>query len=533
MLRNWVLIFAVLQALASYSQVQLEVDPFAAAFFAQGITQEDLREHVTTLSSPQFEGRETGTPGNEKAAQYLMDELIGIGVQRVPGMPSFFQDVRFTWLKWENVGLKVNGNEYKHMRDFLTVQDDNANLPNFQTDDILFLGYGIDDSTYTDYGRSQVNGKVIMIYKGEPLNKDSISYVTGSRSYSKWSSSISLKLEAAARHKARAVLIVDPELSKTISSNRNRVLGQSLYFDSPKAPTVPNHLYISVEVAKEIIGEKQEIFMKNLNTIRNTGLGRPQHLPADVLIQQHLTRNVVYSKNVLGFIPGIDSLLRDEVVVVSAHYDHLGKRGASIFPGADDNGSGTSAVLEVMESLLATKAEGVGPRRSVACIFFTGEEKGLLGSRYYSENPLIPLDQTVADVNVDMIGRVDKKHEENPHYIYVIGSDRLSTELHYINEEVNSSFTHLDLDYTYNERDDPNRIYYRSDHYNFAKHGIPSIFYFSGLHDDYHRPSDTAEKLYYDKYETVARLIFHNVLEIANRDKRLEVDVQDATTYDR
>ena len=232
-------------------------------------------------------------------------------------------------------------------------------------------------------------------------------------------------------------------------------------------------------------------------------------------------------------MPGLDSPLPADVLVLSAHYDHLGKRGNSIFHGADDNGSGTTAVLEIMETLSEAKKEGLGPKRSVACIFFTGEEKGLLGSKYYSEHPVIPLSQTVANVNVDMIGRFDEAHQQNPNYIYIIGSNRLSTELHQINEAVNASFTHLDLDYTFNAKDDPNRFYYRSDHYNFAKHGIPSIFYFSGVHEDYHRPSDTPEKILYNKYETVTKLIFHTVWELANRSQRIVVDVKDDTIYNR
>ena len=154
----------------------------------------------------------------------------------------------------------------------------------------------------------------------------------------------------------------------------------------------------------------------------------------------------------------------------------------------------------------------------------TGEEKGLLGSQYYSEHPLFPLDKTVADVNIDMIGRIDDHHPDS-NYTYVIGSDRLSTELHEINETVNKKYTHLNLDYTYNRDDDPNRFYYRSDHYNFAKKGIPSIFYFSGVHDDYHRPSDTPDKIMFGKAETIARLAFHTAWELANRDERIKFDV--------
>ena len=157
-------------------------------------------------------------------------------------------------------------------------------------------------------------------------------------------------------------------------------------------------------------------------------------------------------------------------------------------------------------------------------MWLTGEEKGLLGSEYYVNHPIFPLENTIVDVNVDMIGRVDEAHEDNPKYIYVIGADRLSSELHEINEAANRTYTHLELDYTFNAEDDPNRYYYRSDHYNFAELGIPAIFYFSGVHDDYHKITDTVEKIQFDKMEIIARLVFHTSWTLANRDKRIVVD---------
>jgi Zn-dependent M28 family amino/carboxypeptidase len=157
----------------------------------------------------------------------------------------------------------------------------------------------------------------------------------------------------------------------------------------------------------------------------------------------------------------------------------------------------------------------------------SGEEKGLLGSEYYSEHPVFPLENTVADVNVDMIGRTDQKHEGNANYIYVIGSNRLSTELHDINEAANAQYAHLDLDYTFNAKNDPNRFYYRSDHYNFARKGIPSIFYFSGVHKDYHQPSDTVDKIMFEKMEKIGRLIFYTAWELANREDRIRVNVKE------
>ncbi|NND05115.1 MAG: M28 family peptidase [Saprospiraceae bacterium] len=525
--------FFIGSSIFSTAQIQLEADPFAAAFFSQNITQEELKEHLTKIASPEFEGRETGSEGQEKAGRYIIKSLRQAGIEKAPQLRDYHQTLAFTILDWQHLGLRVDSSSFKHMRDFLALKEQNQNLPELQASEVIFMGYGIDDANYSDYLKADVVGKVIMIYLGEPLNEDSISYVTGTQKLSRWSSSLDLKLEAAKRHKARAVLIVDPQIKKRFSANRSRELGPSMFLKAVPAPTTPNHVFISTKVAKQIIGDQEVAFMNNLTEIREKGQGRPLPIQSQVIINQHLTRSLLYSKNIIGYLPGMDSTLQDEVIILSAHYDHLGKRGNSIFHGADDNGSGTTAVLEIMATLAEAKKEGLGPKRSVACIFFTGEEKGLLGSKYYAEHPVIPLSQTVADVNVDMIGRTDEAHQQNPNYIYVIGSNRLSTELHQINEAVNASFTHLDLDYTYNAKDDPNKFYYRSDHYNFAKHGIPSIFYFSGVHKDYHRPSDIPEKILYNKYETVAKLIFHTVWELANRSRRIIVDVKDDTNYNR
>jgi len=227
-------------------------------------------------------------------------------------------------------------------------------------------------------------------------------------------------------------------------------------------------------------------------------------------------------ENIIGYIEGTD--LKDELLVITAHYDHLGiKEDSLIYNGADDNGSGTSSILEIAEAFMLAKKEGNGPRRSVLIMPVSGEEKGLLGSKYYADNPIYPLENTVANLNVDMIGRIDDYHD-NPNYVYLIGSDRLSTELHEISESVNDKHFNIELDYKFNDEDDPNRYYYRSDHYNFAKNNIPVIFYFNGVHADYHQTSDTIDKIIFPKIEKISRFIFLTAWELANRDERPKLD---------
>lgn len=246
-----------------------------------------------------------------------------------------------------------------------------------------------------------------------------------------------------------------------------------------------------------------------------------QPIPAAFLNAKN-KENLPDSENIWTYIEGTEK--PNEIVVVSAHYDHVGVKNGEVYNGADDDGSGTVALLEIAKAFQKAKNEGNGPKRSILILHVTGEEHGLHGSRFYSENPLFPLANTVADVNIDMIGRHDEFHPNSSDYIYLIGSDYLSTDLFNVCEETNKKYCNLALDYKYNDRNDPNRFYYRSDHYNFAKNGIPSVFLFTGVHDDYHKPGDDVEKIEFDALTKRTKYAFAITWEIANREKRLVVD---------
>lgn len=239
-----------------------------------------------------------------------------------------------------------------------------------------------------------------------------------------------------------------------------------------------------------------------------------QYIPKSFLPKQYNA-----SENVVAFIKGKEK--PKEVLIISGHYDHLGVTDGQINNGADDNGSGTVAMLQIAQAFKEAERNGISPRRSILFLHLTAEEIGLQGSLYYTQNPLFPLENTIADLNIDMIGRVDDKHKDNPDYIYLIGSDRISKELHFISEKVNSTSTNIELDYTFNQKDDPNRYYYRSDHYNFAKENIPVIFYFNGTHEDYHKPSDTADKINFNLLAKRTKLIFSTAWYLAHKEEFL------------
>lgn len=244
-----------------------------------------------------------------------------------------------------------------------------------------------------------------------------------------------------------------------------------------------------------------------------------QHIP-----KYYFSKKSPASQNVLAYIEG--STLPEELIIISGHLDHLGILNEETYFGADDNASGTAALMEMAKAFALAKKEGHGPKRSLLFLHLTAEESGLLGSSYYVKHPIFALEKTVVDLNIDMIGRVDRIYEEKQeeNYIYIIGADRLSTKLHYISEAANAHFTNLTLDYKYNDDRDNNRYYYRSDHYNFALKNIPVIFYFNGDHVDYHQPTDTPDKINYPLLQKRTQLIFSTAWYIANSEERLEAD---------
>ena len=246
-----------------------------------------------------------------------------------------------------------------------------------------------------------------------------------------------------------------------------------------------------------------------------------QKIPAAFLNAKR-NENLPDSENIWAYIEG--SKKPDEIIVISAHYDHVGIKDGEVYNGADDDGSGTVALLEIAQAFEIAKKEGYGPKRSLLFLHLTGEEHGLLGSSYYSENPLFPMAKTITDINIDMIGRHDEFHNDSSNYVYLIGSDYLSTDLFNICEAANKNYVNISLDYKFNDKADPNRFYYRSDHYNFAKNGIPSVFLFSGVHADYHKPTDEVDKIEFEALKKRTQLAFSIAWELANRDNRPVVD---------
>lgn len=333
---------------------------------------------------------------------------------------------------------------------------------------------------------------------------------------------------------AGAIAFMACSTSKEASKEDANVDLAAKYAATITAKDLGNHLftYASDEFEGRETGEPgQKMAVEYLkNFYKNQNIVSPiggddyfQEVPAEWINKN--TRRGTYkdSENVVAFIEGSEK--PEEIVVISAHLDHEGVKNGKVYNGADDDGSGTVAMLEIAEAFqLAVKA-GKGPKRSILFLHVTGEEKGLLGSKYYTDvDPIFPLENTVCDLNIDMIGRTDSRHKADPNYVYLIGSDKLSTELHTISEAMNKKYTNINLDYKYNDENDPNRFYYRSDHYNFVKNNVPIIFYFNGTHVDYHKPTDTPDKINYELLENRTKLVFHTAWEVANKETRIIAD---------
>ena len=315
-----------------------------------------------------------------------------------------------------------------------------------------------------------------------------------------------------------------------VTSNKN--VDPTQYMKTITAEDLKKHLYIIAADSMEgretgSAGQKKagryliSQYQKNEVSFPKGATSYYQPIPAAYLNKKY-GGNLGDSENIWAFIEGSEK--PNEIVVVSAHYDHVGTKDGEVYNGADDDGSGTSALLELAQAFQIAKKEGHGPKRSILFLHVTGEEHGLHGSRFYSENPLLPLENTVADVNIDMIGRRDEIHPNTNNYVYIIGANRLSSDLDFVCAIMNQKYVNLDLDYRFNDPKDPNHFYERSDHYNFAKHGIPAVFFFNGVHADYHKKTDEPDKIEYDALAKRAQLAFVTAWELANRKDRIVVD---------
>ncbi|WP_080054335.1 M28 family peptidase [Spirosoma aerolatum] len=503
--------------------------------FANTITAADLEKNLRVLAADDMEGRETGTRGQRKAAEYIASQFAAEGLKPIvkteDGKMGYQQPFTLYRKTWGDFYVNAGGKRFENQKDF--IPNGLLYLPSETTYETIFVGYGIGESSYDDYAGRNVSGKAVVMLDDEPKTADGKKLISGSSESSKWGGANGWRAKSLlAKDKGAAQVFIvstdSPEAFKQLMAQRGAMQGRmNRLMLKPGAENVSSVgvFLITTDMASALLNTTTATLNQTTEQLAQAAKPVASSLAGTIRMKADRVEEKTQSSNVLGFLEGTDK--KDEVLVVSSHYDHIGiSPDGQINNGANDDGSGTVSVLEIAQAFAKAKTAGKGPRRSILFLTVSGEEKGLLGSQYYADmSPVLPLDKTVADLNIDMVGRVDDLHEgKSSNYIYVIGSDKLSSDLHKISEETNKKYIGMELDYKYNDPQDPQRIYYRSDHYNFAKHQIPIIFYFNGLHPDYHKPTDDIEKIDFKLAEKSARLVFYTAWDIANRDQRLVVD---------
>ena len=493
--------------------------------YAETITQDGLKNQLNVIASAEMEGRETGTEGQRKAAAYIESQFKEIGLKSPQSLNGYQQSYPLFKDTLIPKTLKIGKKKYAFGKDYIIIPGTN-NKSDFNVKNIVFAGYGIGDKNYDDYAGKDVKGKVVLIFTGEPKVNGKFLLSDDSTPSPRLISS-TRKAILAKQKGAIALFIINTSIDSIPPVLLENSKKTNIYFPHEKNANNEKVTIVNIipSLLKNIIDEKTASEL-----IASAKANAPLK---DYNIEKKETSKLAFkrikiessSSNVIGFIEGSDK--KDEYVFLTAHYDHLGKKGNVIYYGADDDGSGTVSVIEMAEAFAKAKAAGFGPRRNVVFMTVSGEEKGLWGSEYYSDHPIFALDSTTVDLNTDMIGRRDpgRKLGDSTNYIYVIGDDKLSTDLKPISTSVNNNYTKLELDYKFNAPDDPERIYYRSDHYNFAKKGVPIIFFFDGIHKDYHKPTDTVDKINFDEMEKRVRFIFLTAWSIANRDDMLKRNI--------
>lgn len=468
--------------------------------YAEIISPEDLKGNLSIIASDAMEGRETGKRGQKMAAAFIAAYFEELGLTG-PVNGGHYQPVPLFTTGIPTVVLKSGATEF--------TKEDYFYAGSFETGGLLdlplvFIGGGTEE----EIKAMDLNGKAVL-FLSDPA-----------------ATNVNNALVRTLRDKGAKMVFAVIEKGddyKRITSMMSGLYGGRLSLAKQSGPGGNTGLfYLTASTAGKF-------FSSTIDKLKKASADKKLDKIKPSTVSMSIIQNYrdVKSENILGFLEGTDK--KDELVVITAHYDHIGistrVEGDKINNGADDDGSGTVSVLAIAKAFVQAKKEGKGPRRSILFMTVTGEEKGLLGSRYYTDiSPVYPLASTVVNLNIDMIGRKDPDHKDSAPYVYVIGSDKLSSELHTLSEATNKTYTNLIFDYTYNDEKHPDRIYYRSDHWNFAKNNVPIIFYFDGVHEDYHKPSDEVGKIEFDLLAHRAKAVFHTAWEIANRDGRLVVD---------
>lgn len=479
--------------------------------FASQISSDSIHSYLTILTSDSLEGRETGQPGQKKAALYIENQY------RSWGIPTHLQKHPLSVRANSGFNLVINDHYLIYYQDFYYAPSKVDTL--LKSENIFVAGFGISQPYYSDYSKKDIFQKNILVSWGQPHWKKKFKNEkfrpTQSETLKEFISSLIIG-------SPNSIFISVDSIPSIIS----QIESDDILMKEIQASPIPI-IFLNRNSSENFFpNEAKLLYSEYLRKIESKAKPKPILKKSDIYLKLIKNTSQLVGENVIAILQGQDS--SQESVIISSHYDHLGKKDSLIYPGADDDGSGTSAILEMARNFSAAKIKGHPCKRNIIFLNFSGEEKGLLGSKFYVKHPDISLANCVADLNIDMVGRIDPKHDSLKvrDYIYVIGAGRISKDLEAINDEMNNRYTKLEMDNTFDLPGDPNRFYERSDHYNFAKNGVPVIFYFNGTHKDYHKPSDTIDKIDFLLIKKRAELVFLTAWELVNRKERIKLNIQ-------
>ncbi|MFN7945479.1 MAG: M20/M25/M40 family metallo-hydrolase [Blastocatellia bacterium] len=507
---------------------------------ADYITEAQLKDYLYFIASDEMAGRNTPSKELDLTAKFLALNLSRWGLKPGGDDGTFFQRITLkrSAVDPAQTRAELSGQPFSFGDDFYAAPQAGTAGGN-----LVFAGHGwvIKSKNINAYqtadGELNVRDKIVVVYSGaipQGVNRGELGRLSASDRIN--------PMEYALSHGAKGLITIPSPTQLNIWQQRIQAVSQFSRWgvDDPAQKSLPAITASEKMVRALFAGEKIDgdaILQKAAKAEFNDAFELSAAKQASFTVA--LKRETVKTQNVVAILEGSDAALKNEYVAIGAHYDHVGNspqtgcspaNGDTICNGADDDGSGTTAVLALAEAY----AKGPRPKRSLLFVWHCGEEKGLWGSEYFTDHPTVPLSQIITQLNIDMIGRSRKPDDKTPansgltgpHEIYVIGSKMMSTELGNLSEAVNNNFLKLAFNYKYDEPNDPQRLFYRSDHYNYARRGIPIIFYFDGIHEDYHRPSDEPQKIDYEKMMKVTRTVYATAWALGNAAKRPAVDKQ-------
>lgn len=513
--------------------------------FQNNISIEFLKQHLTAFSADSMEGRETGTEGLEKAAEFLSRQYRDMGLQPVGDDGTYFQKFELNATQNDSIVFEtfVYQNGEKELFDRSTASESStANYirgfggTDSLSGEIVFAGFGIDDTARgVDHLKgADLKGKWVMTFQEIPHVVESDTLVNPSIDNR-------ARFQSIIQKGAAGILLI-PEMS----AKEFKATAEEQQFDFTKPSSMQlayrnngsggfsgGYNLINPELAARMLNVDSIESYRN-SVIENITDFEPQSLDYSLNHIPYSEEITIETQNIAAYFEGADPELKDEVVVLTSHYDHVGigqpdSTGDRIYNGADDDGSGTIGLLNIARALSEAADNGARTKRSILFLNVSAEEKGLLGSRYYSDHPIFPMDSTVANINVDMIGRVDEAHQKKgvEEYSYIIGAEIISSELDSLIKVANNRSGQIEFDKKYNDLNDPNQFYRRSDHWHFGRKGVPFVFFFTGVHEDYHRPSDEVHKIRFEKMAEIVRTMYASTILIANTENPPAVDNQE------